>query len=550
MTNAADSVHHKFRSILSGFKTFLSHKTVSYLILFLSLIGRTIQVIFFYNIRVDRSFQLMAMQNFVKGHGVAISNVIPSDLSAVIYEPLIKWPPGYSLLVAPFYLLFNNNYLISTLMIDILFGIIFILTCRRILKELQVPVHLVNFFTLLSGFFLYDFYIITSTDGIATTVFLLAIYFGILILNREKNRLKNAVFLSLCLLTCGFLKYLLIPAIFVVPIFLFAYGFLNKDRILKMAAVLVFLLSALGIAGLLLYQKHVSSSSVYISEPHRGFFPENLFAFYPFLPASFIKPSTFELMPWLNGHIVNLIFQLVHPVLLIFILSIFSRSMLKNKFKNLSPAQVLTYLCFSIISAIVLVLVILSVRVQKEEPFLNVFWTYVQEPRYYGLVLVLIQLLIVIRYRYWNTNSLRRYIFLFLLSCFAIETIHGFYFDFRRIALLNKEEYSWQYEYRFQKYADSVLKNELKKYPAKKTVITGSSYYMNHRISIYCHVPIMGNVQSINQLSSLKAKEPVLLLIILDKKYLSSYRPFLLSYREIAGQFNDFYFYIVYVQPH
>ena len=141
---------------MNKLKRFLSDKRTDRLVLILSIISRTIQVIFFYNIRVDRSFQLMAMQNLINGHGITISKVVPSNLADTIYEPLIKWPPGYSLLISPFYLLFNKNYILCTLAIDIVFAILLIVICRKILKELETPGYLSAVFTLLAGLCRYD----------------------------------------------------------------------------------------------------------------------------------------------------------------------------------------------------------------------------------------------------------------------------------------------------------------------------------------------------------------------------------------------------------
>ena len=70
---------------------------------------------------------MLATQNLVYGHGISTAHVFSSDLSQIIYEPLIKWPPGYSLLLAPFYILFNHNYIAAGLALDILAAIALIL---------------------------------------------------------------------------------------------------------------------------------------------------------------------------------------------------------------------------------------------------------------------------------------------------------------------------------------------------------------------------------------------------------------------------------------
>jgi hypothetical protein len=160
-----------------------------------------------------------------------------------------------------------------------------------------------------------------------------------------------------------------------------------------------------------------------------------------------------------------------------------------------------------------------------------------------------VQLSVFAGYRFWYRKKVTFYPFLFIMLLFSVEAIRGMYLDARRIKLFNKEEYSWQYEDRFQKYAAGILKNERKRFPTEKIVLTGSSYYINHRVSLYSNLPILPDAQRINQLSSIQAKEPVLLLVILNKKDLPDYKTFLSSGREVVGQFNDFYFYTAYVQP-
>ncbi len=102
-------------------KAIISHKWTTITILLISTVSRVIHLIFFFNIRVDRSYQLLATQNFVHGNGITTAEVMPGNLSTIIYTPLIKWPPGYSLLLSPFYSLSGYNYLLSSLFLDLIF---------------------------------------------------------------------------------------------------------------------------------------------------------------------------------------------------------------------------------------------------------------------------------------------------------------------------------------------------------------------------------------------------------------------------------------------
>jgi hypothetical protein len=73
-----------------------------YSVLGIAVCVRTIQLIFFYNIRVDGMNQVIAMENFVEGHGFSLSTVLPTDIATNHYSLLFAWPPGYSFLLSPF----------------------------------------------------------------------------------------------------------------------------------------------------------------------------------------------------------------------------------------------------------------------------------------------------------------------------------------------------------------------------------------------------------------------------------------------------------------
>ena len=51
------------------------------------------------NFHFDNSFSLAAAKNVADGHGYTTRQVFPGDVSTVVYDPLNKWPPGYSWLL-------------------------------------------------------------------------------------------------------------------------------------------------------------------------------------------------------------------------------------------------------------------------------------------------------------------------------------------------------------------------------------------------------------------------------------------------------------------
>lgn len=530
----------------------LSHRVTSLVIVLAAIGGRSLQLMFFSYLGGDRSHQALATQNFAYGKGISIAHVLPGNLSEIIYEPLIKWPPGYSFLLSPFYKLFNHNYIIAGLVLDVIFAAILILTTRAILKILGTQIYIVNLFTIMTGFVIYSFYKQPYADAIAITLFITALLFTLRLLRNTTRWIWNSLLISFSLIFCAFAKYLYIPVVFVIPAFLFTKALLDKERQLKKSSLYIFSLVTVAIAALLLYQKSVSGQAAYITEPTRGFYPENLLHSFPYLPASFINPETIGLLsrqPYQQGSLLNNLLQLIHlagfVILLVYCLLYF----FKNGVRKLSLVNSFYYISFLAVFAVMAVLSLLSLRVAKE---LDI-WTYVQEARYYGLAVVLLQLCIFL---YFNNNrhNLKRtgklvlgLIFLLMLPDMA----RGILFSTKRAIRFNREEYTWQIEYKIQQEAEKVIQAQKKKHNVSAVVLAGSSDYMNNRVALNSHLPMMYKTQLINTPAAFNTRQPVLLFVLLRADELVNFQPFLSNpNKEVAGYINGFYFYTIYVAPH
>jgi hypothetical protein len=545
-----------FATIINKLKEILSDRKVTIAILLIVILSRAIKLIYFYNIVVDASYQVMGAQSLLDGHGVSIPNVVYDNLSATIYTPLINWPPGYSILFAPFYYLFNYNYIAAGITLDILSAIALIFVCRSILKVLDTPLYLRNLFTLLTGFFIYYFYFNACSDAIAITLLLIALYFALVLLKTKANLIKNTSGLTFFLFASASLKYLFMPIVFVIPVFILMKGFADREKILKQAGLFSFIALAILISSLLFYQKNISGSVGYISATGRGFYPENLLGAYPVFPASFLKPDTIPLLSnnkAATEKVVFNIYQGIYIVTLLLLITGFTRQLFKNGFKKLTAWQSFFYLSFFLSLSIIILLVILSLQVEKETIFSWWLWTYIEEARYHGLVNVLLHLCVFVFYQYYcyKKKPFLKYIFYFFILFMIPEMLRGAFFDFNRIRNRNKEEYSWQYENRFQKYADNLIKKEKQKNPSVEIIVTGTSYNMNHRVVINSHVPPLTDFRKLKNPLTINTKEPSLLFIMLEKDSLSSYQP-LLSQKNLktTGDFDNFNFYTLYVEPH
>ena len=527
---------------------FLSLKIVTLTILFVTISAKTIQLIFLFNIRSDRSYQMLATQNLLSGHGISIAQVLPANLSQIIYEPLINWPPGYSLLFAPFYSLFNHHYIIAGLIPDIIFSISMIYITRSILKNLNIPIYLINIYTLFTGFIIYSFYTKTSSDAIAITFFLFSVNMAIQLVKKDKSIHYKLTGLIISLLLCAATKYLYMPIVFIIPFLFIIKGTVDKNTAIKRAGIISLIVLITTIGFLLIYQKTIGGSAVYITQPKRGFFMQNLYSLYPLIPASLINPETAGLLfrQDINPDTYSYhVYQLIHIILCFLILLFGFRSIYKKKIRPLQPLSAFYLLTFFISSAILFILLVLSALVEKEDGY----WTYVQEARYYGLPIILLQLLVFILYK--NFTSYFKIIFPFALLIMLPDMLRGISFTTKRISNFNQEKTSWQIELSLQQYADSIIKSEQNINEIYTTVLAGSSSYINNRICLYSHIPMLKKIDKINNFSSLNTKKSVLLLVVLRDDALKDFQPFLsFNEKKYAGKFAGFHFYTMYVTPH
>ncbi len=537
-------------------KVFLSKKIISVLVILLAIGSRILQLIFFFNIRVDGMYQYLAMKYFVNGHGVSIAEVLPTDLSQSVYEPLINWPPGYSILLSPFYILFNHNYVVAGMTLDILAATALIIFARKILQLLDLPTYLINIYTIFTGFFIYNFYFIASSDAIAISFFVVALYFTLLLLKKNSKWLARTILISAILITCGFIKYLFYPVVFVLPVFLIIKGLIDKEKVIKKAGLFSFFLVAICLVSLLVYQKNISGAAAYISQPERGFFPENLSLAYPFIPGAILNPESItRVLSNLTSADSSIfrIFQWIHILSILGIITCIIVWVRKNGIRKLTTINSFYGLTILIALAITGLLLFLSLTVAKEEINPGVLWSYIEDARYHGLITVLFQMcLFVIIHQLWSSHKKKwKIIPLLILLLLIPETFRGIIFGANRIRKINIEEYSWQSELSFQKYTDAIISQKKTKLNIDRVAVTGTSYYMNYRVCLYSDAFYLKNSGAINDISKLISSKPVLLLVMLEKNKINAYQPFLKStIHEYEGSFGRFNFYTTLIKSH
>lgn len=526
-------------------KNILSDRKTGYIIVFLVILCRALQLVYFFNTRNDMTYQILGAQHFINGHGLSYTSISVNDISNTVYQPLNQWPPGFSFLFIPFYLLFGKDYILAALALSIICAILLILVCRAILKVLDVPDHLINIFTIVTGFFGYYFYNKPCTDAIGVTFYIVSIYYALLLLKSGRNNLWNLVLLTLSLFICGFIKYLYIPALFVIPVFLVTSGLFNKNKKLWKNGLVIFCLLIIGFASFFIFQYNMVGSVGYIKEPERGFYPENLKDIFPFITGSFIKTDTIEMLGYRD--ILFITFQLISLIVFTGLVYYCFKRMLTRKYKG--PSLLQDFFCLSILLSIVIIALLsyLSLTVAKEYGT----WTYVEEPRYYGVLTVLLHISVFALYPclYTARNSILKFLFPVLILLMLPEMIRGVIFTANRVQRMNKETYGWQYELKIQKEVDKIA-NDLRKEKNKNIVLTGSSDWMNLRASLYSHLPVFEDVTKLFTPHVIKTSRPVTLLVLIREDHIDNFKSFIsLAGVQSEGTGYGFYFYSYDINP-
>lgn len=509
----------------------LSGKSATVIIIFLVILSRILQQLYFFNTRSDMTFQILGVEHFFHGNGLSFAQINEGNLSTIQYLPISKWPPVFSLLYIPFYILLGKNYIAAAIALGIVAAIGFIFVTRAILKILDIPIAYINLFTLLTGFFGYYFYTIPNTDPVGITIFLFAFYLCLKIIKNGKAITASLFFFILVLLACGLFKYLFLLPAMAIPFFLILKGHFLKNKNLLKGGIISFTVLLFVFGSFLLFQKLNTGDAAYIQSTARGFFPENLNAFFPFLSGSFIRPDTVDYFISSHSNISNQIFkgfQIISLIGFIIIIVLLLRSRPLKTIKKTNIPSDYFLLSFLISISLIAILIYLSLTVGKENYDFSK-WTYVQEARYYGIIIVLAQIagFVALYHFQKHKQKLQTTIISLLILLMVPDFVRGIAFTSNRILKIGKETYGWQYELAFQKTTDNILHHLKTKNPGDKIILTGTSDWMTLRASLYSHYPIFTDVVKLNSHETLKTSLPVTLFAIIRDTDLKAYNSFI-----------------------
>ena len=382
-------------------------------------------------------------KNFVNGNGLTINKVLADGISEN-FVPVSSWPPGYPVLVGIISFIFHISILNAAIVFDCLSITLIIYFSRQILLTVNCQLKWVNLYTLLIGFFLFDFSELPATDLNALGFYLLSIAVTLKFIKKG----EIGKFFLLGLIVINFipfsLKYLYAPLIFIPPVYLFWLGLKTNNKILRKAG-LQFTISTIVLTIVLFsFQQIYTGNAAYVTQAITGFFFSNLRNFYYIVISSFTN-IVFDYSFLQRLHIIKFgdyyfLIWWTNLILSILLIYYFIKTASKKRVSQFSLKfhyiTLGSLTCFITLFELILLSVRYKIKTKSET------WTYIQEARYMAfIVLFLQQVYFIYIYDNWATLKTR----LLKLSGYAIaffltiEIIHGIYFTTK--ILSNRNEF-------------------------------------------------------------------------------------------------------------
>ncbi len=536
---------------LSGYLKSKPSSSVSYLVLIIAIISINTWQLVLQNLGYDNSFSIAAAKNLSNGHGYGLTSVSEQDLSVTYYDPLNKWPPGYSLLLALIKRLTNTDWFTSCYILNAIGATLLILALRKIFLLLQIPGRITNIYLLFAGFFPYAFLSNAFSDLIAVSCFMWAIVLLFHMTIKKEYLIAGSTGAGLLLGFCAWLKYLYLPICPIPFFFLLFYAWKTSDiKLFKaiIAGIIVVISSA---AFILWFQHYHTGTAFYINPSREGFFPKNLLHPGAVIPGSLIDLDFYNMQLSEIFHIpyskMSFIWRCINAILtagLLFLIYCFYKG---NGFRLEQPLQIFMTLGLAVSISICALLCYLSIT---QGPYSNAstpFWTYIEEIRYYGVVSIFIQqgVLFLILYQGNLLGRFKRYFILIMTLIVATVILHGFYF-LPKQALIKKEfgknRKTEQLDFIALKTANDLLKD------GNNLVICSNSTEVANIASL-SGAPVLYDLKNLN--GELRTSKAVTLLVILNKATLPELRYFFIRYKPTllfnckawtaGGRTTDFY---------
>ena len=423
-----ESIHISTKnSILTGLK-YIFYTGINFLLgipnyVFYTLLFISLLIVDYYNFNLnpDTSIQLHTLKNFVAGNGISLTSIDANN--AVIYQPVSLWPAGLVIFLTPFYLI-TKSTVTSALILKLFSNLFFILFLSKYLNYLKLENHkkkFIIFFFVVSIAPFVEFYF---SDTIATVLCLWGFYFNLKY--QDNNRYSNLLLSIFLLAISYFVKYSFLPFLFY-PVLSFIFK--EKLKAFKKLKQFIIIISATIALGLFFYyinsllvgkMQMKTTLDAFEGNPHWN----QLSRFDGFL-------FTFGIYEWVFQNLIrdhlgfNMQFNWISILVTLYFYIIFIKIFLKRNKEAIIPSRLNSInISLSAGALIMLFLSFLTIN-NPGQTWVKPYWTFVEETRYYGPVIVIGLINVLIIFLAQRKHSLLHIIIplMFVFNLYAYRTV-------------------------------------------------------------------------------------------------------------------------------
>jgi hypothetical protein len=544
-------------AILQSFKKYFSHPAATIAVFILAVIVLNTWQLVLPNFHFDNSFSVAAAKNVAEGHGYTTRQVLPEDLSEIIYEPINKWPPGYSWLLAAIMKVSGVHAITAVYVVNAIAIVCLLAGIYLTLRALGFPAYATNCFILFAGFFPYPFLGAWFADLTAVGLFMLGIG---LIMHANASDRHLLLKATIAALLCGysiFLKYLYLP-VAILPLVVWGWHSLRIKRRARFNAALagsaIVMTSAIL---LLLYQSRHSGQPVYVNPTGKGFFPEHIFEMGALIPASLLDQDfmTIQLARVLNieYHTAARMLKIINYFLLLGLFVWVFKWWRKKWIGHLYG-----YIVLAVTIATTALLLFLSLVFAPYVTEFTPFWTYLEELRYYAIVIVFIQQGIFwyfLVHKQQRKGPVFRALRVVVIMMVSVGILHGAYYLVKQ-AVVKQQVGTNKYNEQVDIAALEVVNKLRKQYP--DLVICSNNHELANIASL-SGAPVLYDYTALNPakgwtdyppISAVRdaadgGKKRVMVLAILRNDFIGRFQLFLLKHKPTkVDQRYNFSFYL------
>ncbi|MDZ4822405.1 MAG: hypothetical protein SH856_02995 [Flavobacteriales bacterium] len=371
-----------------------SARHLNYFILFFAVVIllRIYHEITYADFATDKSCQVMCAINLINGNGLSAGSADLNNLSRTDFTPLTRWPPGYSLLLVPFLLAFDD-VIVAVHILDVFFVVLFLLSIVWLFRMLKFNHRSLLWLLVFYAITFSLFYDATSTDLIAFTIYQYGILLAIRSLSNGSN--GNAILIGVLSFLPVAFRHAYMPFSIVIPMVMILVGYHFGNRALLRKGIWSGV-CALALVALFIMCEKIRIGDGQVLTEQTGMFFQNLKQFTPFPWEGFFftKALALSYNNSFNGFLplYSVLGWLVSLLLIVYAVHRFFRTLHDSKLHiDLKQQRIIYHLMGLLtIAGLILSLGFLSVRcaVQnwREPP-----WTYVEESRYFSTGMIFLQ---------------------------------------------------------------------------------------------------------------------------------------------------------------